>query len=92
MSQIFLNWDSNYLPPNLDFAYYNKIVLAEIEAMEMDDLSDLMFHTVLLDKTTDGASIFVMPSEIPGYLDCFYHAVTKWTTLSDIQKDIDDNA
>ena len=92
MSQLFLNWDSGHLPPNLDFAYYNKIVLAEIVAMEMDDLSDLMFHTVLLGKDTDGPSIFVLPGEMPGYLDCFYHAVTKWTTLSDLQKDIDSNA
>lgn len=92
MNQVFLNWDSDHLPPELDFAYYNRIVLDEIMSMEMDDLTDLMFHTVFLGKDTDGPSIFVMPGEMPGYLDCFYHAETKWTTLSDLQKDIDRNA
>jgi hypothetical protein len=92
MHPLFLNWDSDHLPPNMDFAYYNKIVQEEIAALDMDDPSDLMFHTIFLGKDTDGPSIFVMPGSLLGYMDCFYHAETKWTSLSDLQKDIDQNA
>ena len=92
MSRVFLSWDSNHLPPNMDFAYYNKIVQEEIAALDMDDPSDLMFHTIFLGKDTDGPSIFVIPGSLPGYMDCFYHVETKWTSLSDLQEDIDKDA
>ena len=76
----------------MDFAYYNKIVQEEIAALDMDDPSDLMFHTIFLGKDTDGPSIFVIPGSLPEYMDCFYHAETKWTKLSDLQEDIDKDA
>ena len=75
--ELKINWISPGLPSDIQAA--ESLIRSELLALDLDDIYDLMFHTVFLDNgNMDGPAVTVTVSDEGDSFACWYDEKPEW--------------